>query len=78
MTTQHNTTRHITVQQSAALRSQRFQDYKYEAIKRTKKDELCKFSDKLVASRDNILTKFVNYQEDWESATVQTKTQRIR
>ena len=47
----------IKVQQSAALRSQQFHDYKYEAMKWTKADELCKLSDELVASRDKILTK---------------------
>ena len=42
-------------------------------MKWTKEDELCKLSDELVAFRDNILTKFLNYKEDWEFATVQTK-----
>jgi hypothetical protein len=29
-------------------------------------DELCKLSDELVASQDKIITKFMNYKEDWE------------
>lgn len=63
----------IKVQQSAALRSQQFHEYKYEAMKWTKEDELCKLSDELVASRDKILTRFLNYKEDWELSTIQTK-----
>jgi hypothetical protein len=52
--------------QSAAIRSQRFYDFKYEAMK-------CKLSNELVASRDNILTKFMNYKEGWKFVTIQTK-----
>jgi hypothetical protein len=44
----------IKVQQSAAICSQLFHDYKYEAMKWTREDELCKLSDELVASRDKI------------------------
>ena len=37
------------------------------AMKWTKEeDELYKLSDELVASRDKILTKFMNYKDDWE------------
>ena len=35
--------------------------------------ELCKLSDELVASRDKVLIKFMNYKEDWELSTIQTK-----
>jgi hypothetical protein len=41
-------------------------------MKWTKEDELCKLSDELVASRDNILTKFMEYEEVWEFLTIQT------
>ena len=44
-------------------------------MERTTEDELCKLSDELVASRDKILTKFMNYKKDWELFTIQTKNE---
>jgi hypothetical protein len=63
----------ICIQAAATLREHQLNGFKYEAAKWTIDDEVCKLSKQVEMSRDNIIVKFLNYQEDWEEDKIRTK-----
>ena len=63
----------ICIQAAATLREHQLNGFKYEAAKWTIDDEVCKLSKQVETSRDNIIVKFLNYQEDWEEDKIRTK-----
>ncbi len=63
----------LRIQAAATLREHQLNGFKYEAAKWTIDDEVCKLSKQVEMSRDNIIVKFLNYQEDWEEDKIRTK-----
>jgi hypothetical protein len=63
----------ICIQAAATLRENHLNGFKYEAAKWTTDDEVCKLSKQVEMSRDNIIVRFLNYQEDWEEDKIRTK-----
>jgi hypothetical protein len=68
----------ICIQAAATLRENHLNGFKYEAAKWTTDDEVCKLSKQVEMSRDNIIVRFLNYQEDWEEDKIRTKTEHTR
>ena len=66
--------RHFTViRDPQRIKCNQLNGFKYEAAKWTIDDEVCKLSKQVQMSRDNIIVKFLNYQEDWEEDKIRTK-----
>jgi hypothetical protein len=63
----------ISIQAAATLRGNQLHGFKYEAAKWTIDDEVCKLSKQVEISRDNVVVKFLNFQEDWEEDKIRTK-----